>query len=85
MTVERYTGSCKNEILFCRNENVGKQCHSCSREMSVANTIGTLNEKPLHAALKQWYAEPEDRIEAPVDGFTVDIVRGDLLIEIGCC
>jgi len=48
----------------------------------VPNTIGTLNEKPLHAALKQWYAKPEDLIEAPVDGYTIDIVRGDLLIEI---
>ena len=46
------------------------------------NTIGTLNEKSLHAALKEWYAKPEDLIEVPVDGFTVDIVRGDLLIEI---
>ena len=46
------------------------------------NTIGTLNEKPLHAALKKWYAQPRDLIEVPVDGFTVDIVRGDLLIEI---
>lgn len=46
------------------------------------NTIGTLNEKSLHAALKQWYARPDDLIEVSVDGFTVDIVRGDLLIEI---
>lgn len=46
------------------------------------NTIGTLNERSLHAALKQWYAQPGDLIEVPVDGFTVDIVRGDLLIEI---
>ncbi len=46
------------------------------------NTIGTLNEKSLHAALKQWYAQPGDLIEVAVDGFTVDIVRGDLLIEI---
>ena len=46
------------------------------------NAIGILNEKPLHAALKRWYAEPDDLIEAPVDGYTVDIVRGDLLIEI---
>lgn len=44
--------------------------------------IGTLNEKPLHEALKQWYAQAGDRFEAPVDGFVVDIVRGDLLIEI---
>lgn len=46
------------------------------------NAIGTLNEKSLHAALKQWYARPDDLIEVAVDEFTVDIVRGDLLIEI---
>jgi hypothetical protein len=44
--------------------------------------IGLLNEKPLHAALKTWYARPDDRFEVPVDGFVIDIVRGDLLIEI---
>jgi hypothetical protein len=51
-------------------------------ENTVPKTIGTLNEKPLHAALKQWYTQPGDLVEVPVDGFTVDIVRGDLLIEI---
>jgi hypothetical protein len=44
--------------------------------------IGLLNEKPLHAALKQWYARPGDRFEVPVDGFVIDIVRDNLLIEI---
>lgn len=44
--------------------------------------IGSLNEKPLHAALKEWYAQTGDRLEAPIDGFVVDIVRGDVLIEI---
>jgi hypothetical protein len=44
--------------------------------------IGILNEKPLHAGLKQWYSEPGDRFEVAVDGFVIDIVRGDLLIEI---
>jgi hypothetical protein len=49
--------------------------------------IGTLNEKPLHAALKEWYGRQGDRFEARVDGFFVDIVRprpagADLLIEI---
>ena len=43
--------------------------------------IGTLNEKPLHAALKNVCAQPGDRFEVPVDGFFVDLVRGDLLIE----
>lgn len=44
--------------------------------------IGLLNESPLHAALKQWYARPGDRLETDVDGFVVDIVRGETLIEI---
>ncbi|MBN1977588.1 MAG: hypothetical protein JW918_09320 [Anaerolineae bacterium] len=44
--------------------------------------IGTLNEKPLHAALKERYAQPGDQFEVPVDDFFVDIVRDDLLIEI---
>lgn len=44
--------------------------------------IGLLNERPLHASLKQWYARPGDRFEVPVDGFVIDIVRDGLLIEI---
>lgn len=43
--------------------------------------IGTLNEKPLHAALKAAYAQPGDRFEVEVDGFCIDLVRGDLLVE----
>jgi len=45
-------------------------------------TVGTLNEKPLHAALKAWVAQPGDRFEVAVAGYWVDIVREDLLIEI---
>jgi hypothetical protein len=45
--------------------------------------IGTLSEKSLHASVKTWYARPEDRVESPVDGYVVDIVRDDdLLVEI---
>ena len=44
--------------------------------------IGLINEKPLHASLKQWYARPGDRFEVPVGRFVIDIVRDDLLIEI---
>jgi hypothetical protein len=44
--------------------------------------IGLLNEKPLHASLKQWYARSGDRFEVAVDGFVIDIVRDDVLIEI---
>jgi len=46
------------------------------------NSIGTRNEKSLHAALKQWYAQPGDQIETPVEGYIIDLVRGKHLIEI---
>jgi hypothetical protein len=36
----------------------------------------------LHAQLKEWYRRPGDRVEVLVDGFVVDLVRGDLLVEI---
>jgi hypothetical protein len=45
-------------------------------------SIGTLREKPLHASLKHWYARPGDQVESPVEGFVIDLVRDDLLIEI---
>lgn len=41
-----------------------------------------MQETSLHADLKNWYAQPGDQIEAFVDGFIIDIVRQDLLIEI---
>ncbi len=45
-------------------------------------SVGTLNEKPLHAALKRAYALPDDRVEAPVGPYVVDILRGREIIEI---
>lgn len=44
--------------------------------------IGTLNEKPLHASVKQWISEPGDEFEVRIGRFVADIVRGSLLIEI---
>ncbi len=44
--------------------------------------IGTLRERPLHASLKEWCAEPGDQLEVKVDRYVIDLVRGDLLIEI---
>ena len=57
-------------------------CYVASRNWVRMSGIGLINEKPLHASLKQWYARPGDRFEVPVDGFVIDIVRDDLLIEI---
>lgn len=45
-------------------------------------TIGTLSERSLHAAIKEWYAQPGDVLEARVDGYVIDLVRGELLVEI---
>ena len=44
--------------------------------------IGTLGEKSLHSSLKDWYAMPGDCLETEVDGFHIDIIRNNLLIEI---
>ena len=44
--------------------------------------IGELNEQPLHAALKAYYAGPDAETEVLVDGYHVDVVRDGVLIEI---
>jgi len=44
--------------------------------------IGTLNESSLHAGLKAMLTEPDDELEVPLNGFVIDIRRGDLLIEV---
>ena len=49
---------------------------------NISHSIGTLHESSLHAALKLWYKESEDKLEVPIENFIIDIVRDDLLIEI---
>jgi len=50
--------------------------------MSQHSDIGRLNEKSLHADLKQWLMQSGDQFEVAVAGFVIDIVRGNKLIEI---
>jgi hypothetical protein len=52
------------------------------RRRSVVVQIGTLNEGALHAQLKEWYRRPGDLLEQVAGSFVVDLVRGDLLVEI---
>ena len=47
-----------------------------------SQSIGLLKEKSLHAALKDWYRRDGDLLEMKIDGYVVDILRGDLLIEL---
>lgn len=49
---------------------------------SVSKGIGLQNERSLHASLKRWYAQPEDRFEVPLNGYCIDLVRGEQLVEI---
>jgi hypothetical protein len=48
----------------------------------MAYTIGTLNEQPLHAGLKAYYANGGGRLEARVGDYTIDVVIKDELIEV---
>src|SRR5262245_34397520 len=54
----------------------------CYTQGLLMTTIGLLNEQPLHAALKRWYARPGDVLEAALDGYIVDLLRGNHIIEI---
>jgi len=44
--------------------------------------IGTLSENNLHAALIQWVSKTGDKFEENIDGYIIDIMRGDLIIEV---
>ena len=45
--------------------------------------IGVLREGPLHAAIKATLAAPGDRLEVPIGGDVIDLVRADgELVEV---
>lgn len=44
--------------------------------------IGTLSEKSLHAALKNYLAQPGDLLETNLDGYVIDLLRGEQIIEV---
>lgn len=46
------------------------------------HNIGSINERSLHSQIKDWYSLETDDIEVKVGGYIIDIIRGDLLIEI---
>jgi len=43
--------------------------------------IGSLRETSLHAGLKAWWSRPGDALEADVDGYVVDLLRGETAVE----
>ena len=48
----------------------------------MASTIGTLNEGPLHASIKELFASATGVAEAPVRSYTVDVLDGERIVEI---
>lgn len=46
------------------------------------NRIGTLNEGDLHNALKNHYTTVDALVEQRIDGYVVDVYRGDEIFEI---
>ena len=44
--------------------------------------IGRLRERSLHAALKAWFWKPGDETEVAVDGYVIDLIHDQLLIEV---
>lgn len=44
--------------------------------------IGTLNERSLHAALKDYLFEEGDQVEVKLESYVIDLMRGETLIEI---
>lgn len=50
--------------------------------MAASTGLSTYREGSLHAAMKALYARPGDRVEESVDGYVVDVVRDDELVEI---
>jgi len=50
--------------------------------MNNGGGIGTLQERSLHATIKHLYNTPGSEVEVKVDGYVIDVVKGDLLIEI---
>ena len=44
--------------------------------------IGTLKESSLHNEIKQWYRQEGDLLEIKCGGYTIDILRGDWVIEV---
>ncbi len=50
--------------------------------MENGSGIGTLQERSLHAEIKRLYEAPGVQVEVPIEGYVIDVVKDDLLIEI---
>lgn len=60
---------------------LAKRVKEANGNGAAGNGIGVLNERSLHASLKEWYAEPGDVTEVRLDGYVIDLVRDGRLIE----
>lgn len=66
----------QDRLLFDR------ACEQIIRQERTRNGIGTLQEKTVHAVLKNFYEPDPAHQEIPVEQFVADILRDDEIIEI---
>lgn len=57
-------------------------CDNIIDELRVENGVGTLQEKTIHAVLKNYYEPDMTKQEQKVEGFVADIFTGEEIIEI---
>lgn len=69
---------------ICENDTrlFEEACKKIVRQQRELNGIGTLQEKTLHAVLKNFYEPDLTHQEIPVENFVADILRDDEIIEI---
>lgn len=61
---------------------VAKEAGLAAGSAEAAPGIGELNERSLHRALKERYAERGAAFEQPVEGFVADLMIGERIVEI---
>lgn len=71
-------------MSICENDSrlFEEACQKIVRQQRERNGIGTLQEKTLHAVLKNFYEPDPAHQEIPVESFVADILRDEEIIEI---
>lgn len=62
--------------------DVAEEVGLAAGPVEAAPGIGELNERSLHRALKERYAERGAAFEQPVEGFVADLMIGERIVEI---
>ncbi len=81
-TISKKKAVKKTSTVVKKKPKTAKASSSSVPTDGKSNGIGQLNETELHAALKHYCASPKAQFEVKLDGYFIDVVEDDLLIEI---